>query len=281
MTDEEFKSSPIYLLPILGSLLVSIVCASLVLVSEVPLDPVLILPESGYGPLLNGVIFVVAAGSGATLIYLLLKHGVHRFVRALMGFAISVLTFALVIFYSELVLVVLESILQVDLGVPIAGVVVLAVLATVFVVVQVVWLKGRFHEMIVLVFGGATGALLGSYIPLLSAVFILVLLAVYDVVAVFRGPVGKIAAKGLEHLPGASFAFRDIHIGLGDITFYSMLVSRVFLSYGWIACAFATLGVLVGSYFSFKMVEKKGLFPGLPFSIFLGLLAGVGASVLS
>ncbi len=280
MTDEEFKSSPIYLLPILGSLLVSIVCASLVLASEVPLDPVLILPESGYGPLLNGVIFVVAAGSGATLIYLLLKHGVHKFVRVLMGFAISVLTFSLVIFYADLVLVVLESTLQLELGIPIAGVVALAGLATVFVVVQVIWWKGRFYEMIVLVFGGATGALLGSYIPLLSAVFILVLLAVYDVVAVFRGPVGKIAAKGLEHLPGASFAFRDIHIGLGDITFYSMLVSRVFLSFGLLACAFATLGVLVGSYFSFKMVEKKGMFPGLPFSIFLGLLAGVGASVL-
>jgi presenilin-like A22 family membrane protease len=281
MAEKEFKSSPIYLLPILGSLLVSIACASLVLVSEVPMDPVLILPESGYGPFLNGVIFVVAAGSGATLIYLLLKHGVHWFVRALMGFAISVLTFSLVLFYSDLVVVVLESSMQVELGVAIAGEILLAAVATAFVIVQVVWLKGRFYEMIVLVFGGATGALLGAYIPLLSAVFILALLAVYDVVAVFRGPVGKIAAKGLEHLPGASFAFRDIHIGLGDITFYSMLVSRVFLSFGLLACAFATLGVLVGSYFSFKMVEKKGMFPGLPFSIFLGLIAGIGASVLS
>lgn len=280
MSEEEFKSSPIYLVPIFGSLLVSIACASLVLVSEVSVDPVLILPESGYGPLLNGVIFVIAAGSGATLIYLLLKHGVYRFVRALMGFAISVLTFSLVVFYSELVVVVLESIAQVELGVPIAGVIILAALATVFVTVQVVWMKGRFCEVIVLVFGGATGALLGAYIPLLSAVFILALLAVYDVVAVFRGPVGKIAAKGLEHLPGASFAFRDIHIGLGDITFYSMLVSRVFLSFGLVACIFATFGVLVGSYFSFKMVEKKGMFPGLPFSIFLGLLTGFVASLL-
>ncbi|MCW3981098.1 MAG: presenilin [Candidatus Bathyarchaeota archaeon] len=280
MAEEEFKSSPIYLVPILGSLLVSIACASLVLVSEVSMDPVLILPESGYGPLLNGVIFVIAAGSGATLIYLLLKHGVHRFVRALMGFAISVLTFSLVVFYSELVVVVLESIAQVELGVPIAGVLILAALATVFVIVQVVLMKGRFYEMIVLVFGGATGALLGAYIPLLSAVFILVLLAVYDVVAVFRGPVGKIAAKGLEHLPGASFAFRDIHIGLGDITFYSMLVSRVFLSFGLVPCIFAIFGVLVGSYISFKMVEKKGMFPGLPFSIFIGLLTGFGASLL-
>ena len=132
MSEEEFKSSPIYLVPIFGSLLVSIACASLVLVSEVSVDPVLILPESGYGPLLNGVIFVIAAGSGATLIYLLLKHGVYRFVRALMGFAISVLTFSLVVFYSELVVVVLESIAQVELGVPVAGVIILATLATVF-----------------------------------------------------------------------------------------------------------------------------------------------------
>jgi len=32
------------------------------------------------------------------------------------------------------------------------------------------------------------------------------------------------------------------------------------------------VGVLAGSFMSFKMLERKRMFPGLPFSIGLGLL---------
>jgi len=228
MAEEEFKATPIYIAPIFASLLVSVLCAFLFLESKVELTPTTVFPETGYGPLFNAMIFVLAAGFGATMIYFLLKRGVHRFLR---------------------------------------------ILTTAFVVLEVFLRKGKFHAIIVLIFGGATGALLGASIPLFSAVLILLLLGIYDVVAVFRGPVGKIAAKGLEHLPGASFSFRNIYVGLGDLTFYSMLVSRVFLSFGWEACVAAMFGVLLGSFLSFKMVEKKGMFPGLPFSVLFGLFA--------
>ena len=149
--------------------------------------------------------------------------------------------------------------------------------AAAFVVLRVILRKGKFYEITILAFGGATGVLLGASVPFLSAVTILVLLSVYDVFAVFRGPVGKIASQGLDSLPGISFSFRDVHVGLGDLTFYSMLVSRIFLSFGWLALVAAMLGVLFGSFLSFKMVEKKGMFPGLPFSILFGLL---GASLV-
>jgi presenilin-like A22 family membrane protease len=132
---------------------------------------------------------------------------------------------------------------------------------------------------IVLVLGGAAGTLLGASIPTFSAVLILILLAVYDVIAVFHGPVGKIATQGLEHLPGASFSFRDIHVGLGDLTFYSMLVSHVLIKFGWGAGAAAACGVLLGAFLSFKLVERKGIFPGLPFSVMFGLLAGFVVSL--
>ncbi len=264
---KEFKASLIYVVPIFASLLVSILCAFLIAESEVELTSVTVLPETGYGPLFNATIFVVAAGFGATLIYFLLKRGVLRFIRLILGTAFSVLTFSLVVLYSELLLAII------GVEVSLAMILFLAFVATAFVVLEVFLRKGRFYEIILLVLGGATGTLLGASIPMFSAVLILLLLAVYDVIAVFRGPVGKIAAKGLEHLPGASFSFKNIHVGLGDLTFYSMLVSRVFLSFGWEVCVAATLGVLLGSFLSFKMVEKKGVFPGLPFSVLFGLLA--------
>ncbi|UCE95312.1 MAG: hypothetical protein JSV51_06160 [Candidatus Bathyarchaeota archaeon] len=91
MVTEEFRTTPIYTLPILVSLLVSILCTALILQSRVNLDSVTILPETGYGPLFNAAIFVLAAGFGATMIYLLLRRGVHRLLHLLMGTAFSVL----------------------------------------------------------------------------------------------------------------------------------------------------------------------------------------------
>jgi hypothetical protein len=274
MSEDDFEATPVYIVPILGSLLIGILCASVILYSEVRLDPVTVLPEAGYGPLLNAVVFVFAAGFGATMIYLLLKRGVHRFLRVLMAVAFSTLTFLLVVFYSELVLVII------DVDVPVAALLVLSLATTAVVILEVFLNPGKGAPIVVILFGGATGSLLGASIPLLSAVLVLLLLAVYDVFAVFYGPVGKIAARGLEHLPGTSFAFRSVHVGLGDLTFYSMLVSRVLLSFGWTVSAAASLGVLLGSFLSFKMVEKKGMFPGLPLSILFGLLASVLAVLI-
>jgi presenilin-like A22 family membrane protease len=274
MSEEQFEATPLYVVPILATLLISVSCAFLIMQTGLELPMVTVLPETGYGPLLNALPFVLAAGFGATLIYFLLKRGVHLFLRLLMGTAFSALSFSLVVFYSELFFV------AVDIEVPVAMILLVALFAAAIVVLEVFLRKGRFYGIIVLALGGAAGTLLGASIPVLSTVVILLALAVYDVVAVFRGPIGKIAATGLEHLPGASFSFRNVNVGLGDLTFYSMLVSRMFLSFGWVTCAAAILGVLLGAFFSFKMVERKGMFPGLPFSVMLGLLAGLTTILL-
>jgi presenilin-like A22 family membrane protease len=128
------------------------------------------------------------------------------------------------------------------------------------------------YELVVLCLGGALGAFLGFAIPTLSAILILGFLAIYDVFAVYRGPVGKIARSGLEQLRGLSFSFKDIQMGLGDLTFYSMLTSRVLFQSGPIFCFASATGVLIGVFLAFKMLEKKGMFPGLPIPMALGLI---------
>ena len=132
--------------------------------------------------------------------------------------------------------------------------------------------EGLSYSFTILLLGGALGAFLGLSIPPLSAVLMLILLGVYDVFAVFRGPVGKIASSGLDRLRGLSLPFRDVQIGLGDLTFYSMLVSLALALAGPVYCLFSALGVLVGSFLAFKMLERKGIFPGLPFPVALGLV---------
>jgi presenilin-like A22 family membrane protease len=130
--------------------------------------------------------------------------------------------------------------------------------------------------------GGALGMFFGFSIPLYSAVLILAFLAVYDVIAVYRGPVGKIAQSGLDDLQGLSFAFKDIQMGLGDLVFYSMLTGAMFFSFlpSILPCIMSIVGILAGSIITFFMLERKGIFPGLPFPIMLGLAGGLISGVL-
>ena len=94
--------------------------------------------------------------------------------------------------------------------------------------------------------------------------------------AVYRGPVGKIAEQGIDQLQGLSFAFKDIQMGLGDLVFYSMLMGAVFFNFsGILPTILAIVGVMIGSILTFFMLEKKGIFPGLPFPILLGLTLGL------
>jgi presenilin-like A22 family membrane protease len=129
----------------------------------------------------------------------------------------------------------------------------------------------------VVALGGALGIFFGFSIPLYSAVLILVFLAVYDVFAVYRGPVGKIAASGLDQLQGLSFSFKDIQMGLGDLVFYSMLMGVMFFSFlpSILPTIMAIIGIIAGSIITFFALERKGIFPGLPFPIVLGLALGL------
>jgi hypothetical protein len=67
-------------------------------------------------------------------------------------------------------------------------------------------------------------------------------------------------------------------MGLGDLTFYSMLSGLMLVNFGFISCSASIIGILFGCLLAFKMLEKKGMFPGLPFPILFGLTTGLLAS---
>jgi hypothetical protein len=246
------------------SLLFGVLCAY-VIWGQLTSYTVTPFPE-GAGSFGNGLYFVVLAAVGASLLYFLLRRKGVKSVILVVGAALTVAVFMLSIIY----LYTLFSIFPV----PFVDVVVpaLSVLITVLADIAVFRSHSRSSTVVILLLGGALGAFLGTLIPPVSAILILVFLAVYDVFTVYRGPVGKIAQSGLERLKGLSFSYKSFQMGLGDLTFYSMLTSRVFESGGvwfWLA---STAGVLVGAFLAFKMLERKGMFPGLPFPIALGLI---------
>jgi presenilin-like A22 family membrane protease len=271
---EEFKIEPVQLLPILASLGFGILCAYVVLKSSISLYPVTPFPE-GVGSLINALYFVMLAGVGATLLYILVKRKKLRTISLITGFAITVAILLLSIVYLSAVF----SFLAVSSITALILTLAVAALATALADLAIFKVQGGFSNATILLLGGGLGAFLGVSIPIISAILILAFLAVYDIYAVYRGPVGKIAQQGLEELHGLSFSFKNFQMGLGDLTFYSMLTGLVLANAGPILsivntvfCAASVTGIVAGVLLVLKMLEKRGMFPGLPFPVFLGLL---------
>ncbi|HEY4675157.1 MAG TPA: hypothetical protein VIH48_03790 [Candidatus Bathyarchaeia archaeon] len=266
-----FKLGLIYLAPIIVSLVFGVTCAFLIQASDVQRYMITPFPEDVFGSFYNALYFVILVAAGASLIYLLLKRKNRKIISVLTGFALTLAVFMLSVVYLSAVL----SIFTVPYAE--ALILILSLLITV-VAYFAIFRTHRLSNLVILLLGGALGTFLGASIPTYSAVLILCFLAVYDAVAVFRGPVGKIAQSGLEKLRGLSFSFGDMQMGLGDLTFYSMLSGHMFLNFGPISCLASVTGILAGCLLVLKMLEKKGMFPGLPFPIFLGLVTGFLAS---
>ncbi|MCJ7768739.1 presenilin family intramembrane aspartyl protease [Candidatus Bathyarchaeota archaeon] len=265
---ESFKTRPVHLLPVLLSLLFGVLCTYLVLQSPMEMYDVTPFPE-GVGSLFNALYFVVLTAVGATLLYLLLRRKKIKSITLVTGFALTlaVLLLSFIYLWAVFSIIVLPYTVAVILDTVISAVAAAAVDVAVF------RNHSKASEVAVLLLGGGLGAFLGVSIPTLSALLILFALAVYDVFAVYRGAVGKIAHSGLDQLRGLSFTFKDVQMGLGDLTFYSLLTSLVWTrSMSPVFLMASIAGVLLGVFIAFKMLERKGIFPGLPFPITLGLL---------
>lgn len=272
-----FKFQIVYLLPILASMLFGLGCAYLLIPQQSQIIPVIPIPESTPGaPIGNALYFVVLIAVSATMFYFLIKRRSKNIIKALIVVALTTASLLLSFVYVAAILTYFPS--DFDFIILIAS----ATIITILFDLAIFRLGSKARNIAVVCVGGALGIFFGFSIPLLSAVAILAFLAIYDIIAVYRGPVGKIAQSGLDQLQGLSFSFKDIQMGLGDLVFYSMLTGVVFFSFfpEFIPTIMTVVGILVGSIITFYMLEKKGLFPGLPFPIMLGLALGLAAGFL-
>ena len=273
---EEFEAEPIYLLPIFASLMVGLGFACLLLKRPVAPPPVTPFPETPQGQFSNALYFVIIIFIAAMVFYLLLKWKSRRLITFLVAFALTAASMLLSVFYLY---ALLSSFPNWEVYVA-----VLSIAITVVFDFAVFKLGGTARNVVVVFLGGALGVFLGSAIPVVSALLILAFLAVYDVFTVYKGPVGKIANNsGLDKLKGLSFSFRELEMGLGDLVFYSMLCAVMLLNDnfgGWAPYLLSLAGVMIGSFLTFIMLKKKGIFPGLPIPIFLGLALGLLGSLI-
>ncbi len=271
---EEFKAQPIYLLPVIASLLAGAFFSYVLLFRPVETLPLTPFPETTSGSLSNAVYFVVIVAVAATVFYLLIKSKSRRIINFLVGFALTTASLLLSAFYLS---ALLSSFPNWEIYVALFSI----ALTVAFDVAVFLGSEG-LRNVIVVFLGGALGVFLGWSIPLVSAVLILAFLAVYDIIAVYKGPVGKIAnsGSGLDQLKGLSFSFKDIQMGLGDLVFYSMLCASMLRAFTVVSYLASFVGIIAGSFITLFMLQKKGIFPGLPIPILLGLAGGLLTSLI-
>jgi presenilin-like A22 family membrane protease len=274
--EDKFKFQIVYLLPILASLLFGLVCAYLLAPQET--GGISVAPITGDTPEVpvgNALYFVVLIAAAAAFFYVLIKRKNLRIIKGLIVLSMTTAAMLLSVVYLLSIFTYFDG-LYYFVAVMAAAITILFDLAT-------FRLGNLPRNVAVICVGGALGIFFAKFIPLSSAIVLLVFLAIYDVIAVYKGPVGKIAqSSGLDILQGLSFSFKDIQMGLGDLVFYSMMMGVMYFSFlpSILPTVTAVVGILVGSIITFFALEKKGIFPGLPFPIMLGLAAGLITALL-
>ncbi len=278
MESDKFKASFRYLAPVSFSL----ACAyafSLIILEARPEGVIIVpFPEEGLGPALNALMIVTLMAGTAFLMYVLVKLKKFSIFRTVIQVAFGVLFLIMFFFYGFSV----ASLLDFNLNMISAPIIAVGVAITILALRE---LFRRHHDwkqtLVVLVVGGAVGAYMGNFIPTISAVMILLILCAYDVLTVYKGPVGKLVNEiGPDDMRGLSFTFKDLQMGLGDIVFYSMLQSHMTIFFGLPAGLAATVGLLTGVYVGLRVLEKRHTFPGLPIALLIGLALSGAVALL-
>jgi len=267
--NKEFNAKAMHILPEAWTLIMAGILAVMILESKVEVQVITQFPETPTGATMNMSLFVLMMALMASLMYLLVKYGLEKIFRAIFKVAIVLVLFVLLVWYLN----AFSSFLRIPEALAEMPVIVFSLVLASIMTYAINRTKGIPQLLSITFLGAMVGTFLGASIPTLTTIVLLLGLAGYDIFAVFKGPIGKIAEKtDLENLSGATLTFGDLTVGLGDLVFYSMLASHAMLSFGFLTYVMAFAGIIVGTYLGFKMLERRSTFPGLPFSLILGLV---------
>ena len=160
-----------------------------------------------------------------------------------------------------------------------------------------IWVR----NVMMVFFGPMIGAMLAIHFGLLTVFLILIGLSLYDIYAVFRGPLKGIIDESRESVEGNEFEIEKqeyeydksevelvplmpalpvystplISIGLGDFAFFSMFISAAVIISAEInnpiPLILSVIGLLGGAYYTFQYLKEERALPGLPLPIFGGI----------
>lgn len=261
-----------FFLPIFFTILISLICAQLVLLVQ-PYGGSSRLTFEGYSELfiaLNIFAIVMASAIGLFIFFRLLKTRREVALRILVAaFIIGGMLSALLFGKHIFILLNLESPLFL---------LVLAVVAYVGTYLAylafIEALSERARNTLFVVCSGTLGAFLGVLVPIILVFGISLLLSIADIILIYRSTVEKIVgeAEYEKLIMRLAFLNRDWGIGIGDLTCYSMVVSSSSVNYGVLVGGLSLLLIFAGSILSLALAIRMVRIPGLPIAMVLGLL---------
>lgn len=121
----------------------------------------------------------------------------------------------------------------------------------------------RLKTAFVCTFSALASVLLTLSFPLMVILVLSIILAAFDIYAVFRGPLSK-------GIPMALMAeTKHIVMGVGDMIFYALIPSSLLVHKGVIVCMLSLLLINIGALVSARFLHKRETIPGLPIPLLL------------
>ncbi len=223
------------------------------------------------GSTVNAILLVAFAFALTLAMVWLLRRKMVRSFKVVIFGSVAFSAFVLTLVTADaFAFSYLPPILELPVAFGTAGLVVLLIGYTIFV-------KNRpWLSTIILAFVGAqVGSFFAETLPLWTALLLPIAFAIYDIYAVFRGPLKALigTAPGIA-LVGMSIRAGEFTLGLGDIVFYTLLPSlalfQFYATFGIAPALFTMLAIDVGMVLTLFLLSRRRLLPGLPIPMLLG-----------
>jgi len=260
-----------------------IILMSFINVQIPPSPPLVVVEEPTVGaensssPYINTlVVLIILAIGGTTFIAILL------YVPRIASY-ISIVVFGLVSFFS---LTLYALLLSYRLGIQIESEITLLCL---FLAAVLTWLirkgGGALPLLSASITAAAGGVLIGSMLPPVTALILLLAISLFDLLMVKKGYLSMLGKEELRDrialIKGMIVNFNHLNIGLGDLVFYSILVSNIYFQSGFWPALLSNIGVFIGFSITLMFLKRHSTVPGLTIPILLGLfLATIGQLIL-
>ena len=244
----------------------------------------LFLPENGGGSMqfAEGFILVSIAAMSGALIVFAIKLNLLKIIKIFFSFGLfvsSVSVFWLHAYFIKIYKTGVSNssgIFWAEIVFSIFGCIVGVVACLVFI-----FEKGKqfLRNVIILVLGFAIGSIFGIIMHYITFLTLIILISLFDIYSVFRGPISKIFQKTNISITPEKSVFHEklVAIGIGDFIFYSSVVTFFTRELGLVLGFGSIICLLVGVKVTEKMLLKHGKFPGLPLPVFFTLaLIGLG-----
>ena len=223
--------------------------------------------NSTSGSILNSIILIFPTFIITSIILFLLRRKLFFLLKSLLINALSVGTFS-----------VSYIILSVSLQSVIGSSTYIFILSLILCIIPVLSLtiinSNKFQLFSSYILSSLYGTMLAVFLKPPTIIIIPIVFALYDIYAVFRGPL-----KSLVNSHEDSLDLRPLfvnlgrfNVGTGDLIFYSMIPSSVFLLIDLPSAFLSILLIHIGFISTLYLLKRFEIFPGLPIPVALSLI---------